>query len=199
MLQVANRIIDTSCRHTAKTHPACSSVHCCVCNLYLACMLKISMHGGLQAAACMGACPPVMKAAATPLRASSAVRALAYVAIFMPVMRMQAQLVGDAACIPVSRMCSRVDTHAAQCGAALHDVPRKPEMMEVIAPSRKAIVENRALKSAGARLLPASSCFQAVLKPSSEPSSTKMTTEKPTCCRTLTMASLHMALPYLMQ
>lgn len=54
--------------------------------------------------------------------------------------------------------------------------------MEVIAPSRKAMVENRALNSAGARALPASSCLHSVLKPSSEPSSTKMTTEKPTCC-----------------
>lgn len=52
--------------------------------------------------------------------------------------------------------------------------------MEVMAPSRKAMVENRALNSAGARLWPSASCFQAVLKPSSEPSSTKMTTEKPT-------------------
>ena len=32
----------------------------------------------------LGGISPVMKAAATPFRASSAVRALAYVAIFMP-------------------------------------------------------------------------------------------------------------------
>lgn len=34
--------------------------------------------------AMLGGISPVMKAAATPFRASSAVRALAYVAIFMP-------------------------------------------------------------------------------------------------------------------
>jgi len=81
-----------------------------------------------------------MNAGAMPLRASSAVRALANVAIF---------------------------------------IPRKPERIEVAAPTKNASVENAPLYRAGARSIPVflSRC-QAVEKPSSELRRTKMKTEK---------------------
>ena len=58
-------------------------------------------------------------------------------------------------------------------------MPRKPDRMEVAAPVRKAMVENAPLYSAGARAMPVFlSMIQAVENPSSDPSSTKMKTEK---------------------
>ena len=77
-----------------------------------------------------------------PLRASRAVRALAYVAMVMP---------------------------------------NHPEMIEVTAPTRNAIVENAPLYRAGACLIPSASVCHLVENPSWELSRMKMNTEKPAC------------------
>ena len=72
--------------------------------------------------------------------------------------------------------------HTATSGAPVtRFAPRKPEAMEVTAPNRKASVEKAPLYMEGARRTPVASSTHSRLKPSSEPSSKKMTAEKNTC------------------